>query len=59
MIKVKYDDFTEDDYETDVDAKHGILEAHAEGVLVDLITDTDDEDIVYSLIWDVTLQKEK
>jgi len=58
MIKVEYDDFTEEEYETKDDAKHGILEAHAEGVSVTIITDTNDEDIVYSLIWDVTLQRE-
>ena len=58
MIKVYFSDFTEDEYETEKDAEDAILEAQAEGVLVDQINDAEDEDKMYSCIWSVKLQKE-
>ena len=58
MIKVEFDDFTEKEYASTDMIKYDILEAHAEGVDDVSITDTEDEDVCYSLIWDVELQKE-
>jgi len=57
-IRVHYSDFTFEDYKTEEYAAQAILEAHAEGVSVESIHDTDDESKIYSLIWGVKLQKE-
>ena len=58
MITVHYDDFTVGEYETTDEAEDAILEAHAEGISVDYVHDSDNEDKVYSLIWAVELQEE-
>jgi len=58
MIKVNYSDYTEDTYETEKDAEDAILEAHAEGVSVDYISD-ENGNHPYSCIWSVKLQKEQ
>lgn len=58
MITIKYDNFTEEIVETRDNAKYAILEAHAMGVGVDAIYNTKDDNIQYSLLWDVTLQEE-
>jgi superfamily II helicase len=57
MITVHFDDFTEGNYETENDVVDAVLEAHAEGVGVDYIEDEENEKI-YSLIWNVKLQEE-
>jgi len=57
-IRVEFSDFTFEDFRTENAAAHAILEAHAEGVSVISIHDIDDESKIYSLIWNVKLQKE-
>jgi len=58
-IRVRYSDFHVDEYDSENEAEHNILEAHAEGVGVESITDTKDDSKIYSLIWGVKLQREK
>ena len=57
MIRVEYSDFHVDEYDDAEEAKHNILEAHAEGVGVEYIEDTITGK-PYSLVWDVKLQEE-
>jgi hypothetical protein len=56
MITVNFSDFTEGEYTNEEDAINAILEAHAEGVLVDYIQDENENP--FSLKWSVELQKE-
>lgn len=56
MIKVEYDNGTEEEYSSLRYARHSILEAHAAGIGVDHISDTD-EGICYTLNWDITFQR--
>ena len=58
-IKVIFNDFTEDVYKTIEDAEGAILEASAEGVMVDWVEEYENEDNIYSCVWSVKLQKEK
>lgn len=58
MIKVYFSDFTTGEYENKRDAEDAILEAHAEGVLVEEIYEDDDPERMYSCIWKVSLQGE-
>jgi len=58
MIRVYFDDGSIGEYSSEKDAQDDILEAHAEGVLVHHINDSNNEDYIYSLIWYVKLQKE-
>lgn len=55
-ISVWFNDFSKSEYDSLEDAKDGILEAFAEGVLVDYIED--DEENLYSCAWSLELQKE-
>ena len=57
-IEVHYSDFTVAEYTNEQDAIGDILEAHAEGILVERINDVADENSLYSLIWTAKLQKE-
>ena len=59
MIKVEYSNFTEDEYTSMDDARDAILVAHSVDVGVVDIYDVDDDNIRYSLLWDVTLQEER
>jgi len=66
MISVHFDSFEIGVYENESDAEDAILEASAEGVLVDLVHEGDcieNKDIEcteeqYSCLWKVQLQKE-
>jgi hypothetical protein len=58
MIRVTFSDFHVDEYDSESDAANMILEAHAEGVGVESIEDTENKSVIYSLIWGVKLQKE-
>ncbi len=66
MISVHFDSFEIGVYDNEEDAEFAILEASAEGVLIDLVHEGDcleDKDIEcterqYSCIWKVQLQKE-
>ena len=66
MISVHFDSFEIGVYDNEEDARFAILEASAEGVLIDLVHEGDcleDKDIEcterqYSCIWKVQLQKE-
>jgi hypothetical protein len=56
MITITFSDFSQHKTDDIEDAKHTILEAHAEGVSVEEIVDDDGN--MYSCIWDVQLQNE-
>lgn len=58
MIEVEYEDGSIHTYETAEDAEMDILEAHAEGLDVYMITDGEDDNQQYSCLWSVKLQKE-
>ena len=58
MIEVTFDDCHVEEFKTERDATDAILEAFAEGVLVDWVRDSETE-VPYSCVWSVTLQKEK
>ena len=58
-LKVVFSDFTEDVYKTVKDAEDAILEAYAEGAMVDYVCEEENEDNIYSCVWSVKLQKEK
>jgi hypothetical protein len=55
-IKIWFNDFSISEEASIEDAKETILEAFAEGVLVDYIED--DEGNLYSCVWSLELQKE-
>jgi len=66
MISVHFDNFEIGVYENESDAENAILEANADGVLIDLVHEGDcieNKDIEcteeqYSCLWKVQLQKE-
>jgi len=55
-MTVTFDDCSEGEYNTIKDAEDAILEAHADGVAVDYITDEDEN--LYSCEWSVKISKE-
>lgn len=57
MIRIEYSDFHVSELATEEDARDEILEAHAEGVGVEYIENTETGK-PYSLVWDVKLQEE-
>jgi len=56
-IIIQFSGNTEEIYNNTEDAEDAILEAHAEGVGIESVYDT--ENNPYSCIWTVKLQKEK
>lgn len=55
-IRVTYNDFTEEIYDSIELAEKGILESHAEGVYPELVEDDTTGEIGYGCTWSIKLE---